>query len=98
MKIVILGWSERLELQEQFMEAREEQLEEYKDSLVSCMVGEEGRGGAVRGSDQLFQTHQRESEPAPRTRQDLQGGRLDSASRSFASQSPHSSHAAAREI
>ena len=40
-----LGWSERLELQEFYAEVREERLEELTDSLVSCMTGEEGKGG-----------------------------------------------------
>jgi len=40
-----LGWSERLELQEQYANLREEELEEMTDNLVSCMTGEEGNGG-----------------------------------------------------
>ena len=33
------GWSERLELQEQYADIREERMEELTDSLVSCMTG-----------------------------------------------------------
>ena len=39
------GWSERLELQEQYADVREERMDELTDSLVTCMTGEEGRGG-----------------------------------------------------
>jgi len=33
-----LGWSERLELQEQYADVREERMDELTDSLVSCMT------------------------------------------------------------
>eukprot|EP00095_Tigriopus_kingsejongensis_P005779 maker-scaffold698_size109766-snap-gene-0.18 protein:Tk05779 transcript:maker-scaffold698_size109766-snap-gene-0.18-mRNA-1 annotation:"hypothetical protein LOTGIDRAFT_235292" len=39
-----LGWSERLELQEQYADIREERLEALEDNLVSCMTGPEGQG------------------------------------------------------
>ena len=40
-----MGWSERLELREQYADIREEKLEEMTENLVSCMNGEEGNGG-----------------------------------------------------
>ncbi len=40
-----LGWSERLELQELYAEVREDRMDELTDSLVSCMTGEEAKGG-----------------------------------------------------
>ena len=43
-----LGWSERLELQEQFAEVREEKMESLAENLVSCMTGEEGKGGKYK--------------------------------------------------
>ena len=33
------GWSERLELQEQYADIREERMDELTESLVSCMTG-----------------------------------------------------------
>jgi hypothetical protein len=39
------GWSERLELQEQYADIREERMLDLTDSLVTCMTGEEGLGG-----------------------------------------------------
>ena len=46
-----LGWSERLELQEQYADLREEKLEEMTDNLMSCMTGEEGQGGDDHEAD-----------------------------------------------
>ena len=39
-----LGWSEKLELQEQYADLREEKIDSLTDNLVSCMVGPEGKG------------------------------------------------------
>jgi len=47
------GWSERLELQEQYADVREERMEELTESLVTCMMGEEGRGGDDQDLDDL---------------------------------------------
>ncbi len=46
------GWSERLELQEQYADVREERLSELTDSLVSCMTGVEGQGGEDQDLDE----------------------------------------------
>ena len=40
-----IGWSEKLELQEQYAEERETKMDELTDSLVTCITGEEGNGG-----------------------------------------------------
>merc|ERR1711974_461356 len=40
-----IGWSEKLEVQEQYAEERETKMEELTDSLVTCITGEEGNGG-----------------------------------------------------
>ena len=34
-----LGWSERLELQEQYADIREERMDQLTESLVTCMTG-----------------------------------------------------------
>lgn len=34
------GWSERLELQEQYADIREERMDQLTESLVSCMTSE----------------------------------------------------------
>jgi hypothetical protein len=47
------GWSERLELQEHYADVREERMEELTESLVTCMTGEEGRGGDDQDLDDL---------------------------------------------
>lgn len=39
-----LGWSEKLELQEQYADLREDKIESLTDNLVNCMVGPEGQG------------------------------------------------------
>ena len=45
-----IGWSEKLELQEQYAEERETKMDELTDSLVTCITGEEGNGG----DDQVY--------------------------------------------
>ena len=42
-----------MELQEQFADVREERMEELTESLVTCMTGEEGRGGDDQDLDDL---------------------------------------------
>ena len=49
-----LGWSERLEIQEQYDEVREERIEELSGNLVSCMTGEEGAGGKLNFERKMF--------------------------------------------
>jgi hypothetical protein len=39
------GLSETLEVQEMYQNLQEEQLDNLKDDLVSCIDGEEGQGG-----------------------------------------------------
>ena len=39
------GLSETLEVQEKYAHLQEEQLDNLKDDLVSCIHGEEGQGG-----------------------------------------------------
>ena len=41
------GLSETLEVQEKYAHLQEEQLDNLKDDLVSCIHGEEGQGGDV---------------------------------------------------
>lgn len=42
---MLAGLSETLEVQEKYAHLQEEQLDNLKDDLVSCIHGEEGQGG-----------------------------------------------------
>jgi hypothetical protein len=58
-----LGLSERLEVQEMYMDVQEEKLDILQEDLVSCIDGEEGKGGDDQDLDdrvirQLWQENQ----------------------------------------
>ena len=42
---MMAGLSETLEVQEKYAHLQEEQLDNLKDDLVTCIHGEEGQGG-----------------------------------------------------
>ena len=44
-KLTSSGLSERLEVQEMYMDVQEEKLDILQEDLVSCIDGEEGKGG-----------------------------------------------------
>ena len=43
--LTLTGVSERLEVQEMYEHLQDEKLDSLQDNLVSCIEGEEGKGG-----------------------------------------------------